>query len=217
MTKLGVLVSAVLPLALLVGGCTNESYDTGDGRYSYLRADFGMAHAERPLSIDYFISDDSDTLHFQSPLSPMWAVTGGEYYRCLLYYNVGESASEVSPVSVSQVLVARVLPPSDTLSTDPLVFQGAWIGGGYLNVAFEVKTGQADGVDSKQIVGMTLDSISADSTAWMTMLHSQNGVPEYYSSRSYMSVPLDSIPAKEISLSVNTYNGKAVKRLELKK
>ena len=48
----------------------------------------------------------------------------------------------------------------------------------------------------------------------MTRLyHSQGGVPEYYTSRYYVSVDTKDFSADAISIEMNTYNGKVTKAI----
>lgn len=51
--------------------------------------------------------------------------------------------------------------------------------------------------------------VNADGTTTqhLTLYHDQGGVPEYYSQRTYVSIPLSDIHADFIILTINTYDG----------
>lgn len=204
----------LLALAFLsLTACENESYDSGDTALSYLRADFGMVHTAQAGTADYAVTDEGGRIGFTPMATVAWATTPDSLYRALIYYNKVENHAE--PKAVQQVLVAHLLPPADVSrpSTDPLVFESAWLGGGFLNVGFAVKTGQ-DGSNALQSIGFRRDSAvttRTETTVYITMLHAQNGVPEYYSSHGYVSVPTDS--TCRYVLRVNTYDGWKEKKI----
>ena len=63
----------------------------------------------------------------------------------------------------------------------------------YVNVGLVLKSGQADRPDSKHILGLIRDSIVTDlqghRTFFCRIYHLQNGVPAYYSTTVYTSIP----------------------------
>ena len=52
-------------------------------------------------------------------------------------------------------------------------------------------------------------------TLHLTFFHDQAGVPEYYSQRIYLSIPLPPTGVDTIWMDVNTYDGLVEKRLKL--
>ena len=64
------MVSLCLPLLL---ACSKDSYDDGNGRYSFLQADFVEAPAQRH-AITFAVTDAGDTLRFASPFTAPWLV-----------------------------------------------------------------------------------------------------------------------------------------------
>lgn len=60
---------------LLFAACTADNYDTGDGKYSYLRADFVEAHTVASGKIDYAITDDGDSVSLNPVVSASWATS----------------------------------------------------------------------------------------------------------------------------------------------
>uniref|UniRef100_A0AB33JBC3 NigD-like C-terminal domain-containing protein n=1 Tax=Prevotella sp. GTC17260 TaxID=3236796 RepID=A0AB33JBC3_9BACT len=205
-------------LALLIPlliACEHNSYDTGDGRYSYLQADIVDAHTAVKGLIDYCHTDKGDSLQLSPHAIAPWATTPDSTYRALLYYGkVTDHITEATQIArvpvLSYVPTARI----DTVFTDPVKLESAWMSANrrYINLQLGLKTGRQDGVDNKQVLSVMHDSTSTDdtgvSTIHLRLYHRQNAVPEYYTVRQYISIPLDNIKkTTQIRLTVNTYNG----------
>ncbi len=197
-------------VALVVAACDVDDYDTGDSRYSYLRADFGMLHTSASQQVDYLLNDDGDRISFASPATVSWASRADTLYRALTYYDT----NALTVFSTSQVPVIRAA-LRDTLQQidlDPLTVESVWKGGGFLNVGYAVKSGVVDSIDARQTIGLVHDSLTTDSdgnkTLRLTIRHAQNGVPEYYSVRGYFSMNIpDSLADATIQVSAYTYDG----------
>lgn len=172
--------------------CSSDAYDTGDGRYSYLQAEFGMAHVTTAKTVDYFLTDRGDSVRLTTPATASWLPAKDTLCRALAYYDT--NAKRV--FTLSQVLVTQAADKSrfDNAPTDPLTIESAWLGGGYLNIGFAVKTGQTDAVDARQSIGLMVDSVETDGDSvravTLRLLHEQNDVPQYYTVKSYLSAPL---------------------------
>ena len=209
---------ALIAIILLFVSCHSEPYKTGDGKYSYLRSDFVEAHTSAAGVFDYVVTDDGDTLSVRPPLKASWAQTPDSLYRCLLYYTHTNNCIE--PIFAQSVLVVSYKNSAefDTVFTDKLIFESAWISRNrkYLNVGFSVKTGNDGTTNRAQQIGLVCDSIvnrtNGRKDMYLRIFHNQNGVPEYYSSKGYMSLPLQGTSAgTTIHLTANTYNGKVEK------
>jgi hypothetical protein len=201
-------------IIVLFTACTVDNYDTGDGKYSYMRADFVMAHTSAAGEVNYAVTDDGDSLVLNPHATAKWATTVDSIYRGLLYYNKVETKTEPLSLSWVPVLRYRRTADIDTIHTDPVVFESAWLSSNrkYLNIGFSVKTGKSGTEDSQQTVGMMWDSLvaNADGThdLYLRMSHNQNGVPEYYSSRNFVSISLKGLSSGyKIHLAINTYGG----------
>ena len=70
---------------------------------------------------------------------------------------------------------------------------------------FNVKTGKADDEKARQTIGIMSENLP-DGTLRLTLLHGQENVPQYYSTRIYASIPMQGI-SQRLLLSVNTYDG----------
>ena len=212
----------LLPLfCLILAGaavsCSTEDYETGDGKWSYLRAEFADVHSSEAKKLDYALTDVGDSLRLEPLHDCEWAKTPDSLYRVLLYYKVKPNLSEpVEAISVSQVLTLGIKKAKDIekIFTDPVKMESAWVSknGKYLNMGLFVKTGVQEGIDAKQTLGLVCDTIMAreDGTRLfcLRLYHDQNGVPEYYSSKLYASIPLAYLSKGDnIRLQVETYDG----------
>ena len=217
--------AGMVMLALAVSACSSDAYDTGDGSLSYMRADFVKAFADHDGKFTVAITDDDLSLTLQPAIAAGWSAPD-TVCRALLYYDaaqLSESAREaaVRPVAIGRVLMPKVVNRSalaTDLPTDPVVMETAWRSNNrkYINLGLQLKTGTTDGNVAAQAIGWvytgstTLDG-GAQRHSFM-LAHSQNGVPQYYSTPLYVSLSLDELPVKlgdgdEIEVSVNTYKG----------
>ena len=206
----------LMTLPFLVS-CSNEGYETGDGSYSYVRADFVEAHTVARGEFDSAVTDENEHLVLSPHAMEKWAGTADSTYRALLYYKKEKVAGQVVPFQIVSVLTVKYADTSrpDTLKTDPVTFQSLWRSknGRYLNISFYVKTGQGGEMRyGPQTIGIRKDSVAtaADGTrqVYITLTHDQNHMPQYYSSRAYLSLPLQEEDRTSVfHLTVNTYKG----------
>ena len=216
---------AVACIALLAA-CTSEEYETGDGEYSYLRADFAEVHPDANKNLRAAMTDDGDSLVLDTPLACSWVTKADTVYRALLYYSREfGSGQRVRGISALQVML---LPPSRLkegvrMYTDPVVVESSWLSanGKYLNLGMYVKTGKGPNDKSHHTVGVVRDTVLTldDGTKehYLRLFHNKNDMPEYYSSRFYASIPL-AVFAKgdRVRMEANTYDGAFVKTFEVK-
>ena len=201
--------------------CSSDGYDTGDGKYSYLKSEFVEVHTSSPTVIDRALTDDGMLLHLLPTLTASWAKEGNSNYRALLNYkanadNTEAKSATVEPVSVSQVLLLTAKEPADITdtATDPLGIESAWVSknGKYINLRLGLKAGQPDQEDTKQTIGLMHIDTQTDAqehqTVTLQLLHNQNGVPEYYTVSTFVSIPLENYDnGTTIVLNINTYQG----------
>lgn len=205
--------------------CTTEDYETGNGEYSFLRADFAEVHTAGEKKVVNARTDDGDSLVLQPPLDCSWATVPDSTYRALLYYSREPGKSlEVEGFSAAQVLVLHAMEVKDKTKvvTDPLTLESAWISpnGKYLNFGMFVKTGVSDAKDAYQTLGMARDTVITSEDGirvhHLRLMHKQNGVPEYYSSRIYTSIPLAPFAQGDLlRVEINTYEGPVVRMFEI--
>ena len=219
-----------LILLFALAACSSDSYDAGDSEYSYMRADFVIAHTDSRAAVDYVITDDDSHIYLEEAVKTSWTKTPDSLYRALIYYNnvkgtpAGQYPSEVKCLAMSQVITLTPM-LRENLSevfTDPLIFESAWLSknGKFLNIGFAVKTGRTDGYVTTQDIGVCIDSDVTDGhgnrTIYMQIMHNQKDAPEYYSSHGYASIPIkNEYRGATLHLSIPTYNGTVVKEFSL--
>lgn len=220
--------------------CSNEGYDTGDGSMSHLTAEFAEAATDGEARITVAHTDNGIVLRLSPAVKAEWATTADSVYRCLLYYNAEKASaahndqSLIGEATATAVSVQRVLVPqiavgrssATPMPDDPLTIETAWTSksGRYINLGIILKTGTDDGKTAAQQIGVayTGSATKADGTKRHTLklVHSQNGVPQYYSAQAYVSIPLYRLPfaaakGDEIVVEANTYEGKAERSFHL--
>lgn len=210
-------------ILLLLTACEQDVYDRGDSTYSYLRADFVEAYSNANSCVSYAVRDDDQRLTLKAPYTAKW-LKPDTTYRAVLYYNmVGTEAEAVNVSPISTVSIRHHSLIKDTVKTDPVGFESAWLGanGKYLNFCFIVKLGVVDSVKHKQQLGIIGDTVTtADNglrTYQLRLYHNQGDVPEYYSQRVYFSLPVDTLKVDSLQLSINTYKGIVSKGFRLKR
>lgn len=218
----------LMPLVALLMACSSDSYDTGDGSLSYMVADFVEAETDASAKVMSIVTDRDERLWLTRSVKLDWAEKPDTAYRSLIYYNKvkdGNGQYVAEPVGATQVPTPAVTATADIkggMKTDPVVFESAWKShnGKYINLDLSVKTGTVDGEYGQQTVGMACDGIDTrtDGTRLvrLTLYHDQASVPEYYSAKLYMSIPMEYIPIElsagdEVQVSIVTYGGQVVK------
>ena len=203
-------LSVVATITLLSpSSCATDAYETGEGKYSHLTAEFGMGHTAAKGEIDHFITDDGRLLALSPHAKASWASTPDSLYRALLYYY--DDAEATVPFSIGQVHVMNVAVPKagEKLSKDPLTLTSAWMSsdGHWLNMRLDIKTGNADDPKAAHKVGVARESMT-ESEYTLRIVHSRNNIPEYYTSTVYVSVPVGSdMEGKDIIVKAETYDG----------
>lgn len=207
----------------LLTACTTENYESGDGKYSYLRADFVEVHTAAPRQIDYALADNGERITFSTPFAVQWTEKADTFYRALLYYDRRPDGN--TPVSLQRIYVLQPRDVAEVKSPkfDPVTFESTWLsrcqlsslqsggtrGAFYINLSFLIKTGQADDENAVQSIGIV--SEQAGDTLHLTLLHDQGSVPQYYSTRVYTSIPVSG--SRPTTLTVNTYDGKVTRQI----
>jgi len=207
-------ISAFAVLIFTLTACESESYSSGEGELSYLRADMVMAHTATAKTVDKAWRDDGTLLQLNPYATAEWMTTPDSLYRALLYYN---NVSPAEPVAIRQVYVLRWSGSVATATqSDPLSLVSMWKSENneWMNLALDLKTGVVDSLDSVQKIGVSCDSVVQKSDAthvWLRLLHDQNGVPEYYTQRIYVSLPIESNSGTVYHLTIPDRSGAITK------
>lgn len=208
-------VTFVALLSVLLSACSSDSYDTGTGTYSLTRADFGEIHSAAPKTADYIVTDDGDRFTLTKPHNADWLAKADTLYRGIIYYNLKEDGrAEVVSMGAVPVLSAKPREEfEEGVMTDPVRFESLWLSasGRYVNVGFYLKNGTAEDSQALHTIGVvdegTAGNADGTRTAVFRLYHDQGGVPEYYSTRYYVSIPCGTIDADSVRLLINTYDG----------
>lgn len=213
--------TSLLLMLLVVASCTNDPYDSGDSRYSYLRADFVEATTDGNGRVVSALTDDGVSLTFTQSFAVSWISEPDTSYRALLYYYISDSTADgqrmsVEPLTAGQVYVLKAQTRSEqqAIVTDPVHFQSSWTSrnGSYANFRLALMTGVADNVDAKQALGLVCDSVKENRnghhTYYYKLLHDQGGAPQYYKATVFVSIPTQKMTTGDVvQLSLNTYDG----------
>lgn len=211
-------IIALVGLLFFSTSCSNTSYEEGDSKLSYLRTDFADATTDSQGRLSAATTDDGVSLTFTRPMQTSWSNAADSLCRVLLNYNMyanGSDSNVVEPLAAKIVYTLQPAKPSvqTQAATDPVSLVSAWKSknGNYVNMRLGLKTGKASGDDQRQSIGLALDStVTSDgsTTYCLRFLHSQGGVPEYYTTDAYVSIPIKQMTTgSKVRLSLNTYNG----------
>ena len=211
-------IIALVGLLFFSTSCSNTSYEEGDSKLSYLRTDFADATTDSQGRLSAATTDDGVSLTFTRPMQTSWSNVADSLCRVLLNYNMyanGADSNVVEPLAAKIVYTLQPAKPSvqTQAATDPVNLVSAWKSknGNYVNLRLGLKTGKASGDDKRQSIGLALDStVTSDgsTTYCLRFLHSQGGVPEYYTTDAYVSIPIKQMTTgSKVRLSLNTYNG----------
>lgn len=215
-----------LMVSTMLASCQTDSYDKGEGNLSLTRADFVVAHANNDKKIDCVVTDDGQTLTLHTPVNAKWITTPDSLYRAVLYYNQRNKADQtVESVALSEIATLSPLPLDkfkEGIKTDPVTFESMWKSrnGSFINMGLYLKVGQADDTQAHHTVGLALERIQTNSdrstTAYLTFYHDQGDMPEYYSSKYYVSIPCKEIQADSVCITLNSYKGIIKKKFSIK-
>ena len=214
-----VIIIAHCSLLITHLSCTQDTYDKGDGQYSYLRGDFAEAVVGADKKIVSLITDEGESLPLSQPCTAKWITTSDTIYRCMLYYNkVRDSKGQyvAEPISVGEVPCPVIVPLAELdteMKTDPVSFESAWMSktGKYINLSFALKTGTTEDNEAIHTLRVVQDTImvhpDGSKTSYLRLFHDQGGVPDYYSTQVYASIITSEILADSVRIAINTYKG----------
>lgn len=215
-------------ILLLFGGvgeglfcsCTSTPYEAGDGEYSYMCADFATVKTNADAQMESFLTDDNKSLRLTSPRKVEGA-KADTTYRALVYYDVN-GTDEVQLRSMRGISVCHPFKPSEDkpMLTAPTGWESMWLSKNksYINLAINLLVGIDNNIEEQQqhVLGVCQDSVVGRHT-YYTLYHDQHGVPEYYTLKTYLSIPIskDAQSGDAFTLTVNTYKGLKQKTLIL--
>ena len=206
----------LFPLA----ACTTDAYDKGEGEYSNLRGDLVDMQVDASKRVTTATTDEGDLLTIANPFTTNWIQTPDTIYRAYLYYNCKDK-DRAQVVSVGPVAVMRPRKEANP-KIDPVDLESIWLStnGRYLNMALLLKVGkEADGKELHQVLGVTIDTLIVNPnhtrTLHLQLYHDQGGMPQYYTQRTYASIPIEQIDADSLHLIIYTYDDRIERNISL--
>ena len=199
-----------------ITACTQDSYEKGEGAYSQMMAELADAHVNSDKRVDYVDTDEGERLVLSKSASASFITKSDTTYRVSFYYKKVDDKAE--SLAMGRVSVLSPLPAKDIkdMKTDPVRIESMWIGESkkYANLSLYLMTGATDSDSLRQVLGCRRDALVTNTdgtrTLRLTLYHNQGDVPEYYSQRVYLSIPIKGIKADSVCLTVNTYEGQKV-------
>lgn len=212
------LVLITYHLSLITSSCTQDAYEKGDGELSSMVAEMGDGYTASDKKVTRFVTDNGEQFSVSNPFTSNLMQKPDTVYRAVFYYiNKGEKA-EVKGLNKVLVVTPRKM---KEMKADPVRLESVWMGKSkaYLNLSLYLMQGYTDDKEAIHKIGFSCDSLyqNADGTKTLrlTFYHDQAGVPEYYSQRTFVSIPMQAVDADSIRLDINTYEGLVVKLLKI--
>lgn len=211
-----------LLLIVTTFSCSDFSYEAGDSKYSYLTTEFVEAFTNNDTILTYGIDDNNKKIKFTNPIKIYWASRPDTLYRALLYYtkNRNNIVQQIVPITVLSIIHTKIKNKKNI--HDPVIFESAWISNNrkYLNLGIAIKNGKSIKKSLRHniaVICTNKEKINNSKTLWhLSFCHSQNNIPEYYSQKIYLSVPLKNISKGDnIILTINSYKGIVTRRFNL--
>lgn len=210
-------------LLIIMVSCTSEDYDTGDGEYSYLIGEFGQVYTDGEAQITRMVTDNGDEVTFAQPFKREWAATPDSLYRAYVQYERRmDSNGRYRLFGIAQVMVLAFREQADMkeeMKSDPVEWESMWVSHDrrYLNLSLQLMVGSTGEEQLLQRIGLVRMSavVRDDGTTVHTLrfFHDQNGVPQYYRSAVYASIPLAALhEGDELVLTIPTYQGDMTRR-----
>ena len=218
-----IIYPTLLMLCLLLVSCQTDSYEKGEGEYSLLQADFAELYVDGQKQGVSFTTDEGATIQLTPPYTAKWIETADTTYRTIVYYSLsanGATPSANSPATAQAEAIGAVVTMHPVpqwkfknLPQDPIGVESVWLSrnGKYLNLSLLVKTGRVSDEELPHNIGLAQDTVyirdDGRRTAYWRLLHSQNGIPQYYTNRRYASVALPTNAPDTICLTIPTFEG----------
>jgi len=211
-----VIVMVAAPVFFIA--CETDSYEKGEGKYSLMQADFCQLFVNGQKQASSFTTDGGETFQLNPVFTAKWIETADTTYRAIIYFNK-ISATQAQSVSIGTVATLHPIEHwrFKEQPQDPIGFESAWLSknGNYLNVGLLMKTGRISDEELPHNIGLAQDTVIVNAnkkrTAYYRLLHSQNGIPAYYTNRRYISIALPQPRPDTICFTLQTFEGKLKK------
>lgn len=206
----------LISLLYVLTACTVESYESGDGKYSYMKAEMAMLHCIESHKIDYAITDQGEKIIFTQPFICYWAKHTNAIYRAMLYYQ--KTDKQVKGIKCHPVWLCEPKEKKHKMPTDPVKLSGIWLSSNkkFINLNIGLLTGGKANHKEEQVLTIVIRHIQTDKHGNhiydLELIHAQNNMAQMYTSTFYISIPTDKYNKRDtIRIKVNTYEGEVEK------
>ncbi len=212
------IIILISQLSILNSSCTQDAYEKGEGELSAMVAEMGDGFTASDKKVTRFVTDDDEQFAVSNPFSSNLMPKADTVYRAIFYYVKNGGEAEVKGLNRVLVVSPRKI---EEMKTDPVRVESVWMGKSkrYLNLSLYLMGGQTDSKDDMHHLScqQNISPINTDGTKTLhlTLYHDQGGVPEYYSQRVYLSIPVHSAGADSVCIHINTYQGIVKRTLKL--
>ena len=203
--------------------CTTDVYEKGTGTYSLMHTDLAEATIDGEKYAVNFITDEGNSYTLSPKYQGKWIQTADTTYRVIAHYNPhDDGTAEAVAFGTVPTLIPRELWKYKNQPQDPVGLESAWVStnGKYLNMGLLVKSGHTDEEGATHTIALAQDTIITHAnqrrTAIYRLLHDQGGIPEYYTSRHFVSILLPQDKPDTVTLTIQTYDGTLSRQFPLR-
>lgn len=198
-------ISAIATLFCLYfcASCTKE-----EGYAPNYRIDLAEVEVDPTGKIESFTTDDRTTFRLSHTHKVNYRDT---LLRARVFFiPLAEEKAELKQI-------APILAPhpiklqAEKIKMDPITLQSIWRGGDYINLRLNILSGEPQAAHYWGFVDQGL----RERTRYITLYHSQNGDPEYYTREVYLSCPLRQCNIQKgdsIAIKIQTRQGLIIKK-----
>lgn len=218
-------VAVAVWASAMMGACTTDAYDKGEGAYSTMLTDLTELAIDHQKQAVSFTTDEGKSYELSAPITDKWIQTADTIYRTVMHYKLQDDGrAEVLQLGVVPTLIIHQPEDFKHFKFDPMGLESLWTAksGKYVNMALLLKNGRdADGNEGVHTLGLMCDEIrlNADNTrtACCRLLHDQGDAPLYYTNRRYVSILLpDKDRPDSLKLTITTYDGTLSKTVSIR-
>lgn len=194
--------------------CDYTGYETGDGEYSNLRAEYADITVKQGKVVSIVTDNDENLV---VPSSFAYSEKKDTTVRRLLYYNYYDATQPIQVAGQKSVnmTIPLMWEGQENAKTDPLTVSAVWMSANkrYLNMQLGIMVGSTESEAAQSIV-LRCDSVSTynKGAIWLTLCHDQGNIPQYYTRELLFSVSTKLLP-DTIHLKANTYSGQQTRLL----
>lgn len=184
-------------MALTVASCGSD--DAGDGQLSLLRAEMADVATDANAMLAYCITDNGKRVVFSMPKKAAWAQTPDSLYRAMVWMSgeANTSNAELLNASYALTLVAQKHDINKLWQSkcDPITLTSCWWAADKRHINLELTVLTDNNAKESHVLGLVEDSVRTASDGisshYCHLCHDRSGIPAYYSTTFYASIPVE--------------------------